>query len=180
MIKLYEDRKISNSKTVVRQLLDFATYHLQEDPKKKKIDENHNHLVEKSKDGPTASETQRKTKKGNKAARTIQKKKITGRLRLEATVTDKAFENKMTRIKVVPKGSGDLMVTDLEAGLARAYFMAKRKIKMKDFKIHAGISTSFLIKMTMEKLRRLTTQLKPTRMLRRGKCLRSCLVFREG
>ena len=52
---------------------------------------------------------------------------------------NKVFKNKMTRIKVVPKGSGEMMLTDLEAGLARAYLMAKRKIKMKDFKIHAGI-----------------------------------------
>ena len=130
--------------------------------------------------GPLPQKPSAKQKKENKAARTIQKKVFTGRPKLEANVTDRAFKNKMTRKSVVPKGSGDLMVTDLEAGLARAYFMAKRKIKRKDFKIHAGISTSFLIKMTMEKLRRLTTQLKPTRMLRRGKCLRSCLVFCEG
>ena len=39
-----------------------------------------------------------------------------------------------------------MMVTDLEAGLARAYLLVRRKIKMKDFKIHAGIKHKLSVK----------------------------------
>ena len=120
-------------------MLDFVAYEGKTKQQKATMDKNHIKLIDKFKDAPSAGEKQRKGKRENKAARTIQQKKITDKLRLEATVVDKAFKNKMTRIKVVPKGSGEMMVTDLEAGLARDHLMAKRKIKMKDFKINAGI-----------------------------------------
>ena len=111
-------------------MLDFVAYEGKTAKQKETIDKKHEALVEKFKDAPTARGKQRKGK--TKRLGPFSKELFTGKLRLEATVVDKAFKNKMTRIKVIPKGNGDMMVTHLEAGLARAYLMAKRKITMKD------------------------------------------------
>ena len=62
-IKLFADRKISKSTTVSHQLLDFVAYEGKTAKQKEKIVGNHDKSIDKFIDAPTASETQRKTKK---------------------------------------------------------------------------------------------------------------------
>jgi hypothetical protein len=139
LIKLYEDRKISNSKTVSNQLFDFIAYESKAPKQKETIDKNHTKLIDKYKDASTASETQRKAKKENKAARKIQKF-VTSRVKLEANIFDRAMNKNLISVEVKPVGKGDMLVGDLEATLARAYLLAKSKIpKWADFKVFGSL-----------------------------------------
>ena len=139
LIKLYEERKISNAKSVTNQLFDFIAYESKTPKQKETIDKNHSKLIEKFQNAPTSSETQRKAKKENKAARKIQKL-VTGRIKLEASIFDRAMNKNLISVEVKPVGKGDMLVGDLEATLARAYLLAKRTIpQWGDFKIFGSI-----------------------------------------
>ena len=140
LIKLYKDRKVGNSKTILNQLLDFVAYEGKTAKQKETIDKKHTKLFEQYKNAPTVSETQRKAKKENKAARKIQKF-VNSRVKLEANIIDTAFNKKFIHVEVKARGNGEMMVGDLEANLAKAYLLAKRKLSQKweDFKVYGSL-----------------------------------------
>ena len=56
LIKLYEDKKIPKSTTVSNQMLDSVAYEGKTKQQKATIEKNHDKLIDKFKDAPTAGE----------------------------------------------------------------------------------------------------------------------------